>query len=194
MEAHPYSKFMCVPWEQKLKEQWFGAFYLTIKHSLLRPFVFFNALAEGKGIFKPLLYGNLINLIVFSVVVAYQAGFHFWEFAPEFTSSIKNIFSFSFFITGPFAILIFCFVSLLFVFLFATTSMLIESLMIHLGLIIAGGAKKGYEATLRVTCYSLGPNIFHVVPFVGNIVSPIWVLVLTVIGLKTVHNLSLIHI
>jgi hypothetical protein len=48
----------------------------------------------------------------------------------------------------------------------------------------------GFEATLRVVCYSTGTNAFYFIPVVGVVVAGIWQLVLVTLGLKEVHRTS----
>ena len=63
--------------------------------------------------------------------------------------------------------------------------------IVHLVLWILGGAKEGFEATLRVYAYSRGSTaLFELVPFCGGLVSAVWSLVLQIIGLSRVHEIS----
>jgi hypothetical protein len=50
------------------------------------------------------------------------------------------------------------------------------------------GTSKSYEATYRVICYSYSTWIFALVPCAGGLVSSIWWLVCTIIGLSKVHR------
>jgi hypothetical protein len=58
----------------------------------------------------------------------------------------------------------------------------------HLCLALFKGTSKSYEATYRVICYSYSTWIFALVPCAGGIVSSIWWLVATIIGLSKVHR------
>jgi hypothetical protein len=60
----------------------------------------------------------------------------------------------------------------------------------HLGLIMVGGAKNGFTASLRVIGYSQAPAIFYVVPFVGMAVGFIWGIVILIGGLAGAHGIS----
>jgi hypothetical protein len=62
--------------------------------------------------------------------------------------------------------------------------------VVHLFLLMFGGAKHGFSTTARVFCFSSGPGLFAVVPFVGPFVGGIWTLVMTVIGLREAHETS----
>ena len=58
----------------------------------------------------------------------------------------------------------------------------------HLCLALFKGTSKSYEATYRVICYSYSAWIFALVPCAGGVVSGIWGLVATIIGLSKVHK------
>jgi endogenous inhibitor of DNA gyrase (YacG/DUF329 family) len=180
--------FSEVPWDKESKGQWINAFYFTLKQSLIEPFVFFRAVAAGKGMIRPLVYGNIISLIVFIFAAAYQMGFQFIEAAPELASGIKDAIFPSLAVTGPLAILLFSVMGFLFVPVLVSLGIFIQSALLHLGLLIAGGAKRCFSDTFRTACYSLGPNVFQILPFIGGMISGVWLIVLNIIGLKVVHE------
>jgi hypothetical protein len=62
--------------------------------------------------------------------------------------------------------------------------------LIHVALLLLGGAKSGYSATLRAASYSYAPAAIGIVPFCGAIVECVWSVVLVVIGLSVLHNIS----
>ncbi len=64
----------------------------------------------------------------------------------------------------------------------------IVGLIIHLFLMLFGGANRGVTVTLRVTCYAYAPQIFAAVPFIGWFIAPIWMSVLEIIGLAAAHR------
>jgi len=58
----------------------------------------------------------------------------------------------------------------------------------HICLSLFKGTSKSYEATYRVICYSYSTWIFALVPCAGGVVSSIWWVVSTIIGLSKVHR------
>jgi hypothetical protein len=66
-------------------------------------------------------------------------------------------------------------------------ALLVTTAVIHVFLVLFGGAKEGFLATFRVLCYASAPELIQLVPFCG-IVSGIWWVVITGIGLKVVHG------
>jgi hypothetical protein len=61
----------------------------------------------------------------------------------------------------------------------------------HVALWILGGAKEGFEATLRSYCYAAGStSLFQWIPFCGGLIGLIWWLILQVYGFSRVHEIS----
>ena len=60
--------------------------------------------------------------------------------------------------------------------------------IVHLFLLLVRGAKHGFGASLRVFCFSAGPQLLSVVPYLGPAVGSVWSLVITVIGLRETHE------
>ena len=61
-------------------------------------------------------------------------------------------------------------------------------LLVHLFLLLFGGAKQGLVTTLRVVAYAQAPALFLAIPCLGPCVAVIWGLVLDIIGLATAHR------
>ena len=66
--------------------------------------------------------------------------------------------------------------------------MLITGIILHLCLILLGGAKNGFEGTFRVVAFSQSPQIMGIVPFIGGVIGFVWNIVLLVIGFKEAHE------
>ena len=60
--------------------------------------------------------------------------------------------------------------------------------VIHVLLLMLGGADHGFGTTVRVYCYASSPSIFGVVPILGTLIGAIWSVVLLVIGLREAHQ------
>ena len=74
--------------------------------------------------------------------------------------------------------------------LFMLMGLFIGAAVIHLFLLVLRGAGHGFGTTLRVFCFSAGPFLFEVIPFLGSPIGGIWSLVMTVIGLREAHETS----
>jgi hypothetical protein len=66
----------------------------------------------------------------------------------------------------------------------------IGSAIVHVCLTLVGGSRRGFEATFRVIAYSGATEIFSLIPFIGSIATVIYVLPITIIGLRETHGTS----
>jgi len=64
----------------------------------------------------------------------------------------------------------------------------ISTAVLHLLLLIVGGARKGMSTTALVLAYASAPQVFNVVPWLGGWVAFIWSLVLLIVGLSQAHE------
>ncbi len=72
--------------------------------------------------------------------------------------------------------------------LFLLGGLFLTAGVIHVLLLMFGGATHGFGTTVRVFCYANSPTIFGVVPIVGTLVGGIWSLVIGIIGLRVAHE------
>jgi hypothetical protein len=73
---------------------------------------------------------------------------------------------------------------------FVLLAVFIQAAILHLMLMLVGGANSGFEATTRVCSYAQVSQLAQAVPFCGGILSLVWSLILLITGLATVHNTS----
>jgi len=65
----------------------------------------------------------------------------------------------------------------------------IGAAVLHLCLMLVGGAKQPFESTYRVFCYSIGAtSLLKLLPFFGGLAAIIWLIVALCIGLQIVHR------
>lgn len=60
----------------------------------------------------------------------------------------------------------------------------------HLVLTLLADRPRRFRATARALCYSVGPQMLMVVPFLGGLAAVIWSAVLAVVGVRTAHRTS----
>jgi hypothetical protein len=61
--------------------------------------------------------------------------------------------------------------------------------ILHLCLMIVGGARKPVETTFRVVCFSSGStSLLSMIPFCGGMIACVWNIVLEIIGLARAHE------
>lgn len=73
-----------------------------------------------------------------------------------------------------------------FLFLIGT---LVGAGIVHLLLLLFGGAPGGFETTLRVNAYSAAPTVVMVIPFLGGLIAVVWWIVLLIVGLGAAHRI-----
>jgi hypothetical protein len=62
--------------------------------------------------------------------------------------------------------------------------------ILHLFLLLLGGARRDFEATFRVVSFAQATSILFLVPFCGQFVGGIWTLVLYVLGFAEAHQIG----
>jgi hypothetical protein len=72
--------------------------------------------------------------------------------------------------------------------IFVIIGVFIYAAILHLMLMIVGGAHNGFEATVRVVCYAQTAQLANIIPFCGGIVALVWQIILFVIGFATAHR------
>ena len=72
--------------------------------------------------------------------------------------------------------------------LFVIIGVFIAAAILHLMLMIVGGASSGFEATVRVVCYTQTAQLAGIIPFCGGIITLVWTVVLYVTGFSIAHR------
>ena len=176
-------------WDLAGKGTWANAFLETLKQSMFNPIAFFRHVSAGGGWARPLVFALIIALVAFVTVAAYQAGFGALETGVEmYGAKVANWPLVAYLAAVPFWIMVISSIAVAPV--LTAAAILIQTTVYHLCLMLLGAAKGGYAKTFRVVCYSAGPQILQVVPFVGGLVASVWQMVLAIIGLKEVHDTS----
>jgi hypothetical protein len=160
------------PWEDQDKIGFLEGLLRTLKESLFTPHEFFYKLPVEGGFFIPLLYALIIE--TFATLVSYA-----WAFSLDrsWLGTTK--------LSGFWIIILGVLVPIL-VFL----RIIVSAFVLHVALFLVAAAKRNFEATFRVACYSCGPELFNVVPVVGGAVALVWQLYLVTIGLREVHGIT----
>lgn len=70
----------------------------------------------------------------------------------------------------------------------ATVYLVVAAAIVHVGAKMVGAGGANYMATLRVVAFASGPQIFVAIPVLGAFAMLIWTLVLTIIGVREVHQ------
>jgi hypothetical protein len=167
------------PWPPREGESAVQAFVTTWKESLLHPTWFFKHMPREDD------YGSIVAYYLIVGVIA--AGIHlFWHSVFNFSGiqelllramgvkqDIPHSSGLMNFLFSPVVLLL---------------ALYVTAGLTHLFLKIVGGAHHGFDTTTRVVAFSYSPMLFAVVPFLGSLVGTVWLIVLTVIGLREAHE------
>ena len=173
---------------------WLNAAVATWKKSVFDPGPFFNRLVTGPDTGGALGYAVAILAIggVFAGTMNLLQGVLQRNQLAEFQQQLANLpaewrdafqWIIHFIQPSPLAILWTPVVSII--------AFFVNALLLHLALMIVGGNKSGFPATLRALGFAQGPQIFNVIPLCGGMAAGIWTLVLSVMGLAGVHRIGI---
>jgi hypothetical protein len=168
------------PWEQG--GPFFERFATTAYAVLMSPAEFFSTMRREGGLGAPVVFGIIGSLVGGVATVVYQlllsmigAGFS----GPDAVRDQMFVHLFS---TGcvlvvlPFA---------------GVISMFVAALIYHVMLMLLGGARFGFETTMRVTAYTSGAmGLLQLIPFCGSLIAGVWTIVVSIIGLSRAHEIS----
>jgi hypothetical protein len=176
-------------WEHTDQYGFFGALIKTIGEVLFHPENTFRNLKTGGGIGAPFLFGWLLQSICQLIALSQARSIILkqldWYLPRSFHGNLPPDFDiypwFDFFpamiVIIPIGVAIW---------LFIMTGIL------HICLMIVGGANKDIDVTFRVAAYSQGATApWNIIPFVGNLVGSVWQLICVIIGLKESHQTSI---
>jgi hypothetical protein len=173
------------PWEEGRS---FESLFATIKGVLLLPTRTFREASQTAGIGPALLFGMLLGL------VGGYLGL-FWEYLARrasagqpseiFDSLPPDMLEAFQYVQSPIFLLVYA----ICLPVMAAIGMFLWAGIVHLCLMMLGGAKQGFEATFRTLAYSYGSTaVFQVVPFCGGLIGMVWSIVVQIIGLKEMHE------
>jgi len=160
----------------------------TITGVLFAPTNFFARMPVVGGIGKPLLFGLLVGTV--STVVEHLVALSGWWWWPMSLRHYPGMADFP----QLFPLWISRTALLPLVLLSAPMRVLVGMLVwagiMHLSLMLVGGARRGVEATFRVVAYSEAASLFSIFPFCGSIIALPWMIVVQVIGFTQAHQIS----
>ena len=176
------------PWENRDQLGWLNAFVETTRQVLLSPAEFFRGMPVAAGIGAPLGYGVLTAYIGTAVSALYQLVLQgmMGGLAGQFAQGGEAFERLAPMLTGGFGLV----VTLILGPLFALVFIFVASALIHVFLMLFGGAKRGFEATLRTVCYCQATQLLQIVPLCGGLVASVWGIVALIIGLSEAHGVG----
>jgi hypothetical protein len=168
-----------LPWEHREQLGFLKAYFDTVGMILTKPDQAFAVMKTEGDMTGPLLFaliGGCAGLIVsFLVQIAlHSIGFMADRQSALFGLGMMGLWSIGYIILAPVIVILFVFIG---------------SGILHLCLMIVGGAKKSFETTFRVVCFSSGSTyLLSMIPFCGGMIACVWNIVLEIIGLARAHE------
>jgi hypothetical protein len=168
-------------WEDRAQPM-LEAFWATLQELVLNPMGAFARMPVTGGLGRPV--GWLIIIGWFSIIVSQLWGLLFQgvfslplmdEMEAAVNLGFSAVMTVIIMVVAPLLVLI---------------GLAIQSLVLHLMLILVDGARNGLEATVRVCCYAGTAQLASVVPFCGGLIGLVWSVVLLIIGLAAAHRID----
>ena len=168
-----------LPWEHRQQIGILKSFVDTLLMVLTKPSTAFTAMGCEGGLTDPIMYGLLgmgFGVIVkFLFILILQT----LGIAIDRNNAMTNLFGMGVGII----------VALVLMPLFIAIALFINAAILHVCLMIVGGAKKPFEATFRVVSFSAGSTYpLLIIPFCGGLIAGVWTVVLDCIGLARAHE------
>lgn len=173
-----------LPWEQRHIIGFFNAFVQTVSMVLTRPAEAFTTMRTEGGLGDPLLFGVIggsIGVIIWTLLSAmiHSLG---WAAALSQQNNLDQLMGAS--LGG--AVLI---VRLIMAPIFIAIGLFIWAALVHVCLMMAGGANKTFETSFRALSYAYGATaLLAIVPCCGGLIALVWGLVADCIGIARSHE------
>jgi len=177
-----------IPWDERDRIGLVSALVETTREVLTRPGAFFRAMPVTGGLGSPLLYAVIVGWVGLVASAFYQAIFRsvvgsglgaFGSERPEIAALLGWVEGWAGFVAQA-----------VFGGVFVVIGVFIAAGVLHLFLLLLGGARRDFEATFRVVSFAQATSILFLVPFCGQFVGGLWTLVLYVLGLAEAHQIG----
>ena len=165
-----------LPWEHRQELGLLKAFFDTVGMVLTKPNEAFGMMKTEGGLTDPLLFALIGGSAGMIVSFLMQIGLQSVGFMPDRQSAVLGL--------GLGIVFVIILMPLLLV-----VGMFIASGLLHLCLMIVGGAKRPFETTFRVVCFSSGSTyLLAMIPVCGGMIAALYNLVLECMGLARAHE------
>jgi hypothetical protein len=167
-----------LPWEHRQERGLFNAFVETLVMVLTKPGEAFTIMKREGGLGEPLIYALIGGCLGGIVSILFSLGLQSVGFFADrhdtFAAMTGMGGSAAFIVLVP---------------LFIVIGLFIGSAIVHLCLMIVGGANQSFETTFRVIAFSQGSTgPLQMIPICGGLIAGVWALVCNCIGLARAHE------
>ena len=168
-----------LPWENREQLGFVKAFTETLVMVLTKPVEAFQMMRTEGDFIGPLIYAVVGGSIGFIVYLLFTLVFGSFGMMGSNHNPLGAMFG-----AGVGMILMIILVPI-----WIAVITFVGSAIIHLCLMLVGGAKRSYETTFRVVCFTCGSTQpLLIIPLCGSAIAGIWGLVAECIGLARAHE------
>jgi len=173
-----------IPWEDTARAGAIERFVETIKLLATAPGEAFERMPTVGGIGQPLLFGIMAAWVGIAVSAVWSLLFSGMSL-PFIDSDRLGVAGAMLGMSTAMT------VAIIFVAPIITIiAVFVEAAILHVMLMLVGGAHKGFEATARVCAYAQASQLAQIIPICGGILSLVWSLILLIVGLSEAHGTS----
>jgi hypothetical protein len=170
-----------LPWEHRQERGFANAFIETLAMVLTKPDLAFRTMKTEGGLAEPLVYaliGGCVGGIVSLLLSLGLQSMGLFAGQRDTFAALAGV--------GVGSIALIILVPVLFV-----IGLFIGAAIVHLCLMIVGGANKSFETTFRVLAFSHGSTgPLQIIPVCGGLIAGVWALIVNCIGLARAHETS----
>jgi hypothetical protein len=179
LTSTPASARTGLPWEHRQERGFVNAFIETLSMVLTRSTEAFSLMKREGGLGEPLIYALIGGCVGGIASFLFSLGF---QSLGLFTGRHNNA-------LAAMAGMGIGSAMIILLPLFIVIGLFIGSAIVHLCLMIVGGANQSFETTFRVLAFSHGSTgPLQIIPLCGGLISGVWALVCTCIGLARAHE------
>ena len=179
----PPSAVSLIPWEDPAQTGFFDRFVETVKLLATAPAEAFARMPTAGGIGKPLAFAIIVGWIGIAVYALWMLLFGGMS-VPFMDQSQLGEAGAMFGISAGVAIMLMVLAPI-----FVIIGVFFQAAILHLMLMLVGGANHGFEATTRVCSYAQAAQLAQIVPICGGLLSAVWSVILLIVGLSTAHGI-----
>jgi hypothetical protein len=173
-----------IPWEDPAQTGFFDRFVETVKLLATAPAEAFARMPTAGGIGKPLTFAIIVGWIGIAVYSLWMLLFGGMS-VPFMDQSQLGEAGAMFGISAGVAIMLMVLAPI-----FVIIGVFFQAAILHLMLMLVGGANHGFEATTRVCSYAQAAQLAQIVPMCGGLLAAVWSVILLIVGLSTAHGIT----
>src|SRR5436190_10140001 len=166
-----------LPWEHRAQLGFWKAYLDTVTMCLTQPATAFSTMKPEGDMLGPMLFALIGGCAGIIVSVLAQLALQSVGFLADRQHAMMGTFgvwAIAYILLSPVIVIV---------------GMFVGSAILHVCLLIVGGAKKSFETTFRVCCFATGSTyLLYMIPMCGGLIAGVWNIVLECIGLARAHE------